>query len=223
VARGENDVSSGATSGRGAAQCGTTRERERVRFPMMRGREMEPLTTGIVAFDRFATLEKCRKELDARVPGDELLNDHIAGAYRGVDGKPWPCPLFDGWDECGTLPLSDLGDIRMLAASSSRPIDVVLLAHSHEVAAMQHAGWKLLGYDLGYFHAVWSVFSVLFHEVIYGLVPELGAYAKFLNRSLLLDTPEAAAKLLATRETVDKAGGDIEGDEMSIIAVLERT
>lgn len=177
----------------------------------------------IVALDRLALLKQHPAALAARTPSLPMSPEQIFGAYRGLDGQPWPTPPFEGREEAGLVALGELENVRAIIEKSDRAgdLDIVALSRAPDEHATMSTGWKRLGYDLGYLESRWSHFSVLLNEVIFGGVPAIRDFAKVLNSNLLLDSAEDAARLLATRTLAGAAGEDIEtvGD-ISIYAVF---
>ncbi len=183
------------------------------------------LISGLVALDRAAKLAEWEVALAERRASVNMSPDQVFAAYRGIDGQPWPSPPFSGWEDRGVVPLTELENVNAIveAAGLGHSIDVVALVPGSDAGAMTESGWELLGYDIGYLESTYSHYSVLLHEVIYGIHSSLREHSRALNANLLLSSHDEGVALLDTRAMVAAAGGDIETvGHMSIVGVLRK-
>lgn len=155
-------------------------------------------------------------------PAVDLSEKGIAEKYRGIDGRPWP-------QEISPILLRDNG----LASTSQWPIlatlakehsndrvyDAVVLCKSPLTAA-RNLYLEFLGFDFGFYDDEYSVYSSIYHEIIYGSVADLRRYATRLNESLLLPTAIDVDEYRKTRESLRTIGHDIEQEPCYEIAIF---
>lgn len=149
-----------------------------------------------------------------RAPARENTNYEVFRRYRGFDGVAWPeleHPEF--CTEDGLADLADLGRVKAYVARLSRAdeCDIIALARIEVSASIPAlAGWKLAGFDVGYFETEWSHFSVVLNEILYATRPELRRFAAALNEHLLIPTLDTALEVIVERGRMATAGADLE-------------
>ncbi len=162
-----------------------------------------------------------------RQPEVAASEDEIVQAYRGIDGRPWPeeVPLrvphisglapTESWPEL--LGAADENSIREVHDA------LVVVSDSQLISNMRiPKGAEFLGFDFGYYDDECSVFSSVYHEIVYASLPELGKYASRLNDSLLFSTTHDVEGYSQTRDLLRKAGRDVENGQCYRIAVFGR-
>jgi hypothetical protein len=140
-----------------------------------------------------------------RPPALALNPGQVLQRYRGFDGDPWP-PRRQG------APVPLVGGLAPLAAYARIVAYVAEVAHGHRcdllylqrdpaaAAPALPVGFRRLGYDCGYYTSESAVYSVLFHEVVFGHHPELRAFAPALNGQLLLPAVADVERVRRVRE-----------------------
>jgi len=179
---------------------------------------------GIVVIDRFAALRANARTAPKRRPVGGKNHREVAAAYRGFDGAVWPglqdgqLPVVDG-----IVGIESLDAVRTYVRGlpNSAEIDVIVLAPIHGSGAEQLPEWRQIGFDIGYYESQWSHFSVLLNEVVYGVNATMTAFAIELNESLLCDSEQAAARIIAARRHLAEGEADLEtmGPEMRAIRI----
>ena len=151
-----------------------------------------------------------------RTPSVSLGHDEILEKYRGIDGFRWPVaegippPVQEGLalleeesrvrSYFEALPLSKK-DLLFVVEESATPSSSRLPRGAH-----------LLGFDLGLIGES-DPSSLIFHEVIYGLEPELRSLSGLLNESLLFQSPHGISVFRRERAALLRNGRDLEDDE----------
>jgi hypothetical protein len=155
------------------------------------------------------------KDSESFTRGDLPLACKKFHAYRGFEGEPWP-----EWEYPeGTIPLDRLNEIveYYREISNKNPdirVDLIYLSDSKSNTdnPLVTDNFTFVGYDYGSFVSRWNYYSVLFHEVIFG-VTELNKYSNFLNQNSLLSDRDIANSLEETRQRMLKEGFDLETAE----------
>jgi hypothetical protein len=186
-------------------------------------------SAGILVVNRIELMRRAVQSgaLARRKPAVDAPGEAVFRRYRGFDGVPWPDlehPEFR--TESGLAEVTDWALVEQYVRRLARPedCDVLLLAQpkTDNEAALE-SGWMHAGFDLGYFDSEWSHFSVVLIEVLFGVHPELRAFASRLNEQLLMENVEDAIALLTERNRLAQRGVDLEqGDLIEPIAVFLR-
>jgi hypothetical protein len=166
---------------------------------------------------------------ELRIPVLGLSHDEVARRYRGFDGSPWR-GHWGGRDwesEYGFLPETGVGDlgqyeqIKEILGRDSGPDADLIYFGGIEAPSGLPAGFASVGYDFGNYESVWGYYSVLYNEVIYGLIPAMREFGDFLNENLLLSSIAEAERLDAVRSRLLAEGADLENssDEWYAIGV----
>ena len=141
----------------------------------------------------FAPLEVCRR-------------------YQGFEGQPWPRSErhFEVVD--GLVDAADLSVVEeYLSAEPAGEWSMLYIARpGADVAAIEQSGWRWHGHDVGFFHSEWSHFSVIVHEVLFGVQPELRVFASRTNPYLLIDDLEEARRVVTEHDRLGAQGRDVE-------------
>lgn len=152
----------------------------------------------------------------------------LLGQYRGMEGVLVPLPesslAMDGlgyWASLDELKRyrdssEDLELICVIRLPLNPPGEVFL------------PNFTFRGYDCGVFVSSTNIYSVIFHELLFGKLPEIRKYAKKLNYSGLFDEWDDAAFLMGARHQIsDYAEGSLEellpGDNPGVFSVFEAT
>jgi hypothetical protein len=161
-----------------------------------------------------------RPEFVCRAPPVGSSHESVFRQYRGFDGFAWPelerleCVLDGG--------LADLGDLPLVEAyrrglPHDAECETVLIARDLPLG-IAIPGWRLAGFDLGYFEAEYSHFSVLLNEVLYGSSEALCGMKARLNGHLLASSLEVVDEIMALRSRLAATGADLE--EMTSIEAI---
>ena len=155
-----------------------------------------------------------------RVPSLNLIPSQVLLRYRGLDGQPWPRELAEPSVVHGFAPVTRLDAIlaRLRDLRSAEPyeiLDRVCLSKGHDVEPAP-AEFKQLGIDYGFYGGADETYSVLFHEVAFGLEPGMRELASLLNEHLLLSDVAALETVSATRQRLLASGADLENAEAEI-------
>jgi hypothetical protein len=157
-----------------------------------------------------------------RLPAVNLSHKEILECYRGVDGEPSPeipnveVPLL----QAGLAPGDKFSAVEAFyyAASNQYLCDLlyVQLVPASTFVRASPLELAFLGYDYGYYLSESNLYSSLFHEIIYGLYPQMRTLATVLNNHLLLPSMDVVELVHRTRSQLIKTGADLERDETSI-------
>jgi hypothetical protein len=82
------------------------------------------------------------------------------------------------------------------------------------------AGFKQLGIDYGFYTGNDETYSVLLHEIAFGLEPGMRELASLLNEHVLLPDAAAVEAVSATRRRLLAGGADLENAEGPIPRAL---
>lgn len=145
--------------------------------------------------------------------------------YRGIEGYPWPdlvesdLPLADG-----LVPVDMYSKVAKYfgRVRQERHCDLLYVAHNTPggVASLPES-LVFLGFDFGSYLSEYNHYSVIFHEVIFGLYADMRGFASQLNDHMLLPTADVARSLATVRAGLLAAGADLEYDEDEVqIAVF---
>jgi hypothetical protein len=128
--------------------------------------------------------------------------------YRGFDGVAWPGETIrDIGLSDGLAPISELRRLVPYVAG----VEGVDLVYCVIGSSEPRDDLRFLGYDVGWYTSEYSHFSVILHEIIFGHLPRLTAYAEQLNEALLFDSLQAVADVIADRSLESRRpGADLE-------------
>jgi hypothetical protein len=169
-------------------------------------------------------------DYELRVPVLGLSHDEVARRYRGFDATPWR-GYWGGRDwesQYGFLPETGVGglgqyeQIKEVLGRDFGPESDLVYFGGVEAPADLPAGFAFVGYDFGYYGSVWGHYSVLYNEVIYGLIPAMRAFGGSLNENLLLSSIAEAERLDTVRSGLLEngvAGLETGSDEWYAIGV----
>jgi len=175
--------------------------------------------SGLVVIKRY-----CADGTDAvstgamrRVPSLSLDASQVLSRYRGLDGEPWPREVAEPSVVHGFAPLARLDAIlaRLRDLRSAEPHELlycVSFGNGQELEPAP-AGFKRLGIDYGFYRGDDETYSVLFHEIAFGLETGMRELASLLNESLLLSDAAAVETVSATRQRLLASGADLENTE----------
>jgi hypothetical protein len=145
-----------------------------------------------------------------RVRHAAFSDAEVLELYAGVDGHLWPHdPEAAGIHlERGLASLTDIDRVAQYAASLNvrTRCDVLRIDREPINSPTDEAGWEFLGFDFGVVEGEFNVYSFLYHEVIYSRFNELGAFARRLNRHLLIDRLEVIRELRAALDDLESSG-----------------
>lgn len=164
---------------------------------------------------------EARPDFASSAPTVGGSHEAVFRQYRGFDGLAWPaldsleCRLDGGLADVGDLPLVDayVGGL-----SDRAECETVIVARDLPPGAVI-PGWRLAGFDLGYFEAEYSHFSVLLNEVLYGNSDALRGMKTRLNEHLLAPSLDAVDEIVLVRSRLAAAGADLE--EMPAIEAIQ--
>ncbi len=157
--------------------------------------------------------------LPDRQPAVPLSDNEIRRAYRGFDGQPWPDEeaLAQIRLEYGLASMDQYASVlryyRRLPAECIPDLVYLRFSSAGGDRSGVPPGFSYCGYDYGYYLSEWATYSLVYHEVIFGLKDAFRRYARSLNRCLLLPTVETVDSLASTRAELAEAGADLEDDE----------
>lgn len=179
---------------------------------------------GILVIDRMHFLK--RVATLTREPACHMPHEEVHKRYRGVDGGlAWPESEKTSFElRNGIAPLSVLKQVReyFLQIVARDVTDMIVISSSGiENSQLCEPIYRFLGYDVGFVESAWSHYSVVFGEVIYGIVPDMRAYASRLNQSLLFDSLSDAQSLVEVHELLKRRGVGLEDGNMEVIAIHE--
>jgi hypothetical protein len=159
----------------------------------------------------------------SRKPALPLSVAEIGRRYRGIDGRPWPgvSPSKRPLLVDGLAALQDVDRVnRYRAAACPLSCDLIYIVHPHsDEYTLTPAGYAFLGFDFGFYESEWSVYSVIFHEVIYGWHDRLRVHAGGLNDSLLAPSLDLVRGIEASFLDLLREGADLETGTMVPIRV----
>jgi hypothetical protein len=144
--------------------------------------------------------------------------------YRGMEGV-----LLDvAAPSDGLASWTSLAELRRYRDSSEEPLDLICVIRPLAKAPGQLLvpGFDFSGYDCGVMESSDNVHSVIFHEVLFGKLPEMVQHATRLNSRLLFDEWQDAASLMAVRDGLSAHFGHAlekfsPDDDPGIVAVFE--
>lgn len=159
---------------------------------------------------------------DTHLGPASALVDH----YRGMDGVP--VSLVASSPSGGLGSWASLDELELYRNSSAENLDLICVVPMplKPLNRILVPGFDFCGYDCGVFASSTNVYSVIFHEVLFGKLPELVRYAVGLNRRYLFEEWDDAASLMAARQRLSRfAGGSLENfafaDNPGVFAVFE--
>lgn len=139
-----------------------------------------------------------------RIP--ELSVQEVVSKYQGFEGE-LVC-FFEVeesandfkkmMDEC--LKLKELGSCFLLHVISS-PSEMAVFLKDQAIK---------LGYDIGICEEESTIYSSVFHEILFGIVNELVAYKDCLNENFLLPDRSVAEKYVEVHNEMSAQGKDVE-------------
>jgi hypothetical protein len=188
---------------------------------------------GLVIVTRVSLAEAHREDpipgYEFRIPVLGLTHEEVARKYRGFDGAFWHGPWGgrDWESEYGFLPETGIGDLgqyeqikEILARDFGPDADLICFGGTEALSGLP-AGFAFVGYDFGYYGSARGYYSVLYNEVIYGLIRAMREFGDFLNENLLLSSVAEAERLDAVRSRLLEEGADLEtsSDEWYAIGV----
>jgi hypothetical protein len=158
--------------------------------------------------------------LSIRPPAVPLTHDLVEKRYRGIEGEPWP-QLDESGDVQlvdGLAPLEQLSRVKAYydRLPSGPTYDLVYCQFGVRSETRQELPEQFVfcGYDYGFYGSEWSVYSVIFNEVVYGLYSSMQAFAKLLNECLLLPSYDVVQELERIRNHMLSVGSDLEQAEI---------
>src|SRR5258707_8020628 len=120
-----------------------------------------------------------------------MTHQEILIKYRGFEGKPWPDHETVKGIQLQNA-LASLDQLKIVEeyygkVSQAYSCDLLCLALHEDFNPLPllPTAYRFLGYDYGFYLSETGVFSSLFHEVIYGMYPEMTQFSRLLNTSLL--------------------------------------
>jgi hypothetical protein len=148
----------------------------------------------------------------------------VLDQYRGMDGVliPVAAPRFGlaSWDS--------LDELRRYRDSSEESLDLICVIRPLVKAPDQLLlpGFDLLGFDCGVIVSRRNIYSVIFHEVLFGKLPQMVQHAAQLNARCLFDEWQDAASLMAVRDGLSEHFGHAlekftPDDDPGVVAVFE--
>ncbi|MDH5755947.1 MAG: hypothetical protein OEZ55_04685 [Nitrospinota bacterium] len=169
-----------------------------------------------------APITKCALSLSIH----EVLN-----LYRGIEGELWPWAQKDDlrkrFEDVCTLEVKELAHIRHYLDNLTfkGKVDMIYVAVNEDVCnENENSLMPMLGYDYGYIDE-FGVYSVIFHEILYGRIREMREYVKILNTNMLFNSLSDIAVLEETRNQLLSRGAALETSptplEMMKISVYE--
>jgi hypothetical protein len=184
---------------------------------------------GILVVNRPSFLRSAQGSgaLSKRVAPRGMTHEEVFRQYRGFDGDPWT--EIDDPELQTDDGLAELGDVGLVQSFLERVPNraeweaIVLVRADTDGEPLTLQGWRLAGFDLGYFRSEWSHFSVVLNEIIYGSQPELTRFISTLNEHWLLPTHALSREAAAAHALLATAGADVEEmDDIESIQVFIR-
>jgi hypothetical protein len=152
-----------------------------------------------------------------RIPSLNLDASQVLSRYRGLDGEPWPREVAEPSVRHGFAPLARLDAIlaRLRDLRPAEPRELLYCAGFDKGQEVEPAppGFKRLGIDYGFYSGDDETYSVLFHEIAFGLEPGMRELASLLNEHLLLSDVAAVEAVSTTRQRLLASGADLESVE----------
>lgn len=181
-------------------------------------------TAGLLVVKRTNFFKDERYKPVSRLPALDLSHEEVVKRYRGFDGEPWPqviglenISLRDG---LASLQQQQAVVAYLTETKKKFSCDMLYLSLGAPPALISPPeSFCFLGYDYGFYVSESNYFSALFHEVIYGLYPELRELSRLLNGQLLFSSLIDVQGLEEARERLLAAGGDLETDEEQFTAI----
>ncbi len=167
----------------------------------------------LVLIERDASLYKSWPSLIKKKQIKELSVEELVKKYQGFEGE-LVC-FFEIKDNTieyqkalkEILEFNKFGNCFVLNVISDS--DMVLDFLTTRVTKM--------GYDVGVCEEEKTIYSSIFHEVIFGYFEELICYKSFLNENLLFPTKSIAEKYVAVHDELSVQGKGVEDYEKMII------
>lgn len=153
-----------------------------------------------------------------RNPAINLSPLEVHSTYKGIDGEilqPDRTLLSPDAVTC-LLQESDINHYRKSPIFASHDVKIRILYCDWTLAPTElvivERGLTFLGYDISSPPSNFDRFtySAIFHELIYGSVPDLIAFDRKLNKSLLFDNVPDSQSFVAIRSEIKNAGGPVE-------------
>lgn len=166
----------------------------------------------LVVIERDPSLYASWKSLIKKQRIPALSVQEIVSKYQGFEGELVCSFEVTGnrddfnkmLDEC--LKLNKLGKCFLLHVISNS-IKIPSFLNEHAIK---------LGYDVGVCEEESTVYSSIFHEILFGIVDELVDYKKVLNENFLFSDRSLAEKYVAVHNALSAQGKDVE-DYMEMI------
>jgi hypothetical protein len=143
----------------------------------------------------------------------ELSVKEVVSKYHGFEGE-FVCFFevkenVNGFkrkmDEC--LKLKPLGSCFLLHVFSS-PSEMPFILEDQAIK---------IGYDVGVCEKESTIYSSIFHEILFGIIDELVVYKDFLNENLLFPDRSLAEKYVELHDEMSAQGKDVEDYEKMTI------
>lgn len=154
---------------------------------------------------------------DKRVEG--LSIQEIINKYQGFEGDL--ISFFDAYDnelEIKQFINENLGLKKI--EPNYRLLHV--LSDNDKIPLFLREQTKKMGYDVGVCKEEWTIYSSIFHEILFGSVDELVAYKECLNEHFLFPSREIAEEYVIIHHEMSQLGKDVEDYmEMNIYEVWE--
>lgn len=149
-----------------------------------------------------------------RIP--ELSVKEIVAKYKGFEGEI--VFFFEinenindfraKEDEC--LRFKELGSCFLLCVTSS----------TEKIPSFLNGQAIKLGYDVGVCEEEKTIYSSIFHEILFGIVDELVVFKDFLNENLLFPDKSLAEKYVEVHNEMSAQGRDVEDyEEMAVYEI----
>ncbi len=179
---------------------------------------------GLLVVNRMELMriaERAGRIMD-REPALAISAEEVFRRYRGLDGVAWSTEGHPPLRDDGLAEPSQLAAIEDYARKLPSPHenDIILLVQPGTSGeSTQRLGWRLIGFDVGYYESAWSHFSVVLNEVIWGTIDELRSFADKLNEYLLLNNVGDAEALVRRHVALASEGSDVEQGEVEPLAI----
>lgn len=152
---------------------------------------------------------------------DELTSsghswNEVLRTYRGISGRAWPDEqeLPIEIPESGLVATDRLAEVLpYFKAVSTRYNCHLLYCQVYDnipAALVLPANLRFLGFDHGYLRNQYSCYSIVLHEVVYGLYSEVQKASPLLNEDLLVSSLESLKAIEEARNQLLAEGCDLE-------------
>lgn len=153
----------------------------------------------IVIINKFKLSDKVWKNLEKHHKNPEMTVEQIIDKFNGFEGKLIAIFPFNK----GSIKLEN---------PSNQSLILYVRSENGNVNSFIKDQFSFIGYDFGICEEATN-YSSIFNEVLFGSIPELTCYTKFLNHNLLFQDIHTVQEYARVHHQLSLQGKDVEWEE----------